>query len=124
MTDYDTAPALLAAANETITTLDAENADLHGEIRTLREQIEAIEASHATEIGALRWAVQESEGRRDTAEMLVADLTRQRDDARAIAVRCGAFDGGAGCDFPAHLEAIQDESVRMPLVDPEGRAFK
>lgn len=127
MSEYEALIARLASADATITTLDAENADLHGEVRTLREQIEAqgetlarTLADHEAEVAALRWSVRESEGRRDTAEMRVAELTRQRDDARDLAVRCGAFHNSVGADYHAHL----DGTWPMELVDPEGRLFK
>ena len=84
MTDDAAAPALLAAANETIRTLAEENAALLAANTRLR---------------------------------------RERDDARDISIRGGAWQNGAGVDYEAHLEAINDESVRMPLVDPDGRAF-
>lgn len=89
-----------------IAKLDAANADLHGEIRTLREQIEAQGETLARTLA--------------DHEAVVAELTRERDSARDIAVRCGAFDGSAGTDFPAHL----DRTWEMAPVDPEGQAFK
>jgi len=80
VTDYDAAPALLAAANETIHTLAEENAALLSANTRLR---------------------------------------RERDDARDIAIRCGAWHNGPGTDFEAHL----DRSQPMPLVDPDGLLF-
>lgn len=47
------------------------------------------------------------------------DLIRQRDHARDIAIRCGAWQNGAGADYEAHL----DRSQPMPLVDPDGLLF-
>lgn len=43
----------------------------------------------------------------DAARAEIADLTRQRDDARDLSIRCGAFQNSAGTDFEAHLEAFQ-----------------
>jgi len=87
--------ALLAAANETIRTLDAENAELHAANRDLNGEVTALRAA-------------------------LVDMERQRDSARSIAVRCGAFDSSAGTDYEAHL----GPAAGIGLVDPEGRLFK
>lgn len=53
------------------------------------------------------------------ADDQIADLTRQLESARDIAIRCGAWQNGAGTDYEAHL----GEPLGMALVDPDGRLF-
>jgi len=90
--------AQLKSAEQSLTTLDTENTELHAANRDLNDEVHGLRQA-------------------------LADMARQLDDARDLAARSGVFQTNGGPLYAIAADEL-DDPLTMPLVDPDGRLFK